>query len=146
MTRKPQRESRSPRDRLSQDFLRDLAVDWAANGAAAVKAMRVKSPERYVEATGKAIASAEEPSDELDFKSCNSIDEIGEKLLKNVGCECPTRRMIKAAVTANNQFLAKLQRIAGVVRDDSANGKQPAKQTSVESEVTAMNLYLEGKP
>src|SRR5262245_28355935 len=108
MARKPQRDSRSPRDRLSQDFLRDLAADWAANGAAAVKAMREKSPERYVEATGKAIASAEEPDDDLSFRDCHSMQDIGKKLLRTVGLMEPNARQVNAAIKLNDKFVKGL--------------------------------------
>ena len=121
MARKPQqsRDSRSPRDRLSQDLLQNFAADFAANGIEVIKALREKSPERYAELAGKLIMSAEEPSDELNFAGAKSMDEVGEKLLKSVGCEKPTARMIKAAVKANDQFTKRLERIAGVVKDDS---------------------------
>ena len=127
MARKPQqsRDSRSPRDRLSQDLLQNFAADFAANGIEVIKALREKSPERYAELAGKLIMSAEEPSDELNFAGAKSMDEVGEKLLKSVGCEKPTARMIKAAVKANDQFTKRLERIAGVVKDDSGWKYQP---------------------
>jgi len=130
MARKPPKAEspRSPRDRLSQDFLRDLAAGWAANGQAAGKAMREKSPERYVETAGKAIATAEEPSDELDLSNAKDMQEIGRKLLKAVGCENPSARQIKAAVKANDAFVDKLEKIAGIVKREPAtyNGRSVA--------------------
>ena len=127
MARKPQqsRDSRSPRDRLSQDLLQNFAADFAANGIEVIKALREKSPERYAELAGKLIMSAEEPSDELNFAGAKSMDEVGEKLLKSVGCEKPTARMIKAAVKANDQFTKRLVRIAGIVKYDSGWNYQP---------------------
>ena len=106
------KDARSPRNRLSQDLLRDLADDYAANGLAAIQEMRQKSPERYIETACKAIASAEEPDNENSFNSCQNMDDVGRKLLKTVGVDEPTVEQVALAVEANNAFVSRLEEIA----------------------------------
>jgi hypothetical protein len=128
MARKPQSSrdsSRSPRDRLSADLLQNFAADFAINGVGVIQALREKSPERYAELAGKLIMSAEEPTADLDFAGAKSMDEIGEKLLKSIGCEAPTARQIKAAVKLNDKFVKGLEKIGGIVKDDSGWKYQP---------------------
>ena len=143
MARKQQssRDSRSPRDRLSADLLQNFAEDFAANGVAVIQALREKSPEKYAALAATLIAQAEEPSDELDFAGANSMDELGEKMLRSVGCEKPTPRMIKAAIKANNQFIARIERIAGIVKQDHPgllyNGKRAGQANWPQDEVEA---------
>jgi hypothetical protein len=105
------KDSRSPRNRLSQDLLRDLADDYAANGLVAIQEMRQKSPERYIETACKAIASADE-SEEDGFKQCKDMKEIGAKLLKTVGLDEPSDEQVAAAVQANDDFVNRLEEIA----------------------------------
>ena|SRR5262249_54381662 len=145
MARKPQssKDSRSPRDRLSADFLQSFAEDFALNGVEVIKALREKSPERYAELAGKLIMQAQEPDGELDFNSCQNMQDIGEKLLRTVGLEQPTKRQVAAVIKAHDQFVAKLERIAGVAKDDAANGKSEPSDGKVELETAAMHEYLD---
>jgi len=139
MSRKTPQSSKSPRDRLSADFLQSFAEDFAINGAAVIQALREKSPERYAELAGKVIMAAEEPDDDLSFKSCQNMQDVGATLLRTVGLQAPTKSQINAAVRLNDKFVRGLERIAGVSKADSANGKD---QTNHVDEVGAMQRYL----
>ena len=51
-----------------------------------------------------------------------SREDIARLSLKSVGLEGePTKRQIAAALKANNQFTARLERIAGIVKEDDPN-------------------------
>jgi hypothetical protein len=47
-----------------------------------------------------------------DFSSCQSMEDIGRRLLKSVGRDEATDDMIKLAIQANDNFIAELERIA----------------------------------
>jgi hypothetical protein len=46
-----------------------------------------------------------------DFKSANSMHDIGERLLRSVGLSSPDEDSIQAAIEANNRFVAELEAI-----------------------------------
>jgi hypothetical protein len=106
------KDSRSPRNRLSQDFLQHFAEDFASNGVAVIKALREESPARYAELAGKLIMTAEEPDDDNSFSSCKTMNDIGKKLLKSVGVDEPSEEQISRALEANDNFVARLEEIA----------------------------------
>lgn len=144
MARKPQsRDARSPRDRLSRDFLQNFAEDFALNGIAVIKALREKSPERYAELAAKVIMQAEEPDDE-SLKNAQSMEEIGRRLLKTVGVGEPTKRQIAAAIKINDKFVKGLERLA-VVANDEANENLEPNATQIKHEVKQFENYLAGK-
>jgi hypothetical protein len=125
---------------LSQDLLQNFAADFATNGVEVIQKLREESPARYAELAGKLIMNAEEPSNE-SFAGAKSMDEIGAKLLKTVGLEEPTKRQIAAAIKANDQFIARLERIAGIVKQDDPgllyNGKRVGQANWPQDEVEA---------
>jgi len=144
MARKPQssRDSRSPRDRLSQDFLHSFAADFSSNGVEVIKALRLESPARYAELAGKLIMQAQEPDDDLSFKSCQDMKDVGAKLLLTYGVKNPTARQVAAAIKLNDKFTKALERLAaGITKNDSA-GKQP--QANIEHETAMMTAYVDG--
>jgi hypothetical protein len=104
-TRKPKTSKPSLRDRLSENFLRAFEADFAANGVAAIEALRQKSPEKYSEIAARLIAASEPKPD--GFESCNSMEEIGLRLLKSVGADeyTVTDDMVQAAIEANDNFI-----------------------------------------
>jgi terminase small subunit-like protein len=57
------------------------------------------------------------PNTSVDFSSANSMEDIGRKLLQSVGFASPDDVSIKAAIEANDAFVAKLEAIR-----DSAQG------------------------
>ena len=52
-----------------------------------------------------------------DFQQANSMEDIGRKLLQSVGFDSPDDASIRAAIEANDSFIARLERIR-----DSAQG------------------------
>jgi hypothetical protein len=101
----------SLRDKLSENVLRAIEADFAENGVAAVELLRQKSPDRYCELAARLIAATEPKPD--GFEQCNSLQEIGVKLLKSVGLSEVEMNedMIAQALEANNAFIAQLEAI-----------------------------------
>jgi hypothetical protein len=110
MPRKIKSSEENPRTRLSGDFLRALADDFKQHGAEIIAKMRETHPERYAELCGKLIQTVEPK--EGGFKDCNSMQDIGRRLLISVGYAEPDEASIQAAIEANNVFVARLQAIA----------------------------------
>jgi hypothetical protein len=91
--------------------MRAFEADFADNGVDAIKALREKSPEKYSEIAARLIAAIESKPD--GFNQCNTMEEIGRKLLQSVGGHDVTLTddMIAQAVAANDAFIAKLEAI-----------------------------------
>jgi hypothetical protein len=47
----------------------------------------------------------------VDFSSANSMQDIGRKLLQSVGFASPDDVSVQAAIEANDEFIARLERI-----------------------------------
>jgi hypothetical protein len=109
--RKTKATEPSLRDKLSQAFHAAFQADFAANGVAAIEALRQKSPEKYSEIAARLIAAIEPQPD--GFNSANSMPEIGKRLLMSVGADefSLTEDQIQAAVEANDDFIARLEQI-----------------------------------
>src|SRR5262245_11364242 len=109
--KKPKANEPSLRDKLSANFLRAFESDFETNGVDVIKQLREKSPEKYADIASRLIA-ASEPKPE-GYESCQSLREIGIKLLKNVGCDEfeMTEDMIEAAMAANEAFIERLKQI-----------------------------------
>jgi hypothetical protein len=129
-TRKPKTSEPSLRDKLSRNFLEALEADFRAYGVTVLERMRESSPERYCELAGKLIMSAEPQPD--GFEQCNSMEEIGLKLLKSVGVdeEAATDDMIEAAIVANDKFIARLEAIRDSCYTDSGRKRKTEKSGS----------------
>jgi hypothetical protein len=102
----------SLRDKLSENVLRAIEADFAENGVAAVELLRQKSPEKYCEIATRLIA-ATEPKSDNGFEQCNSMQELGARLLARVGLnpDAATPEMIEAAIAAQDDFIARLEAI-----------------------------------
>ena len=111
LAKKQKRAEPSLRDKLSENFMRAFEADFADNGVDAIKALREKSPEKYSEIAARLIAAIESKPD--GFNQCNTMEEIGRKLLQSVGGHDVTLTddMIAQAVAANDAFIAKLEAI-----------------------------------
>jgi len=109
--KKPKTKEPSLRDRLSQIFDEALLADFAANPTV-IEQMRTKDPTRYAELVCKRITTAEPRPD--GFESCQTMDEIGIKLLEGVGCarDIITPDMVMAAVQAHDALVERLGQIA----------------------------------
>jgi len=112
MARRRKSEGKSLRDKLSQDLLAAVQNDFASNGVAAIEKLRQVSPAKYGELVSKLVAGTADPADPLSFKDCQSMTDIGRKLLLSVGYESPSDEAVTAAVEANDRFVAELEAIA----------------------------------
>ena len=111
MPRKPQSQQGTPRLRLSAAFLESLEKDFQAHREEVIETLRRESPKAYAELLGRLVMTADPPS-ENSFKDCNSMTDIGRRLLKSVGLADPDEAAIQAAIEANETFVARLQAIA----------------------------------
>ena len=109
----------TPLDRLSANFLAALDQDFQAHGIEAIQKLREESPAKYSEVASRLILSSE-PTEESDIGKAKTREELACMLLKSAGLEGkPSKRQLAAAAKANDQFTKRLERIAGVVKDDS---------------------------
>jgi hypothetical protein len=114
MSRKPSPQG-TRRLRLSASFLETLEKDFEKHREEVIEALRKESPRAYAELLGRLVQTADPPA-ENSFKGCNSMREIGHRLLVSVGVSEPTDDMIELACAANDVFIASLEKI----RDDNA--------------------------
>jgi hypothetical protein len=112
MARKPKTAEPSLRAKLSAAFLEAFEADFAAHGVNVIEKLRERSPEKYAELAGKLIMTTEPPQD--GFESAQTIQELGLKLLKSVGCPegAATDDMIAQAIERHDQYVADLTQIA----------------------------------
>jgi hypothetical protein len=112
--RKPKTSEPSLRDKLSAAFLEAFQSDFEANGVAAIEQLRNKSPDKYTEIAARLIAATEPQSQPTGFASCDSMEDIGVRLLESVGAprDTITEAMVQAAINANDAFLERLAQIA----------------------------------
>jgi hypothetical protein len=101
------------RDKLGDAFFKAFEADFEVHGVEVIQRLREKSPEKYAELGAKLIAAAEQPS-ASDFSRCDSVQDIGRVLLKQVGVDedAITDAMVEQAVEANDAFIEQLERIA----------------------------------
>ena len=110
MPRKPNPQG-TPRLRLSAGFLESLAEDFEKHRDEVIEALRRESPRAYAELLGRLVIT-EDPPEGSGFKDCQSMEDIGRRLLKSVGLPEPDEAAIQAAIEANDAFVARLQAIA----------------------------------
>jgi ribosomal 50S subunit-associated protein YjgA (DUF615 family) len=95
--------------------LRDFVDDITANGADALRAVRERDPAKYLELSTKLLPLivALNPQAAHEFSDCQSMADIGARLLRNVGVdeEAVTEDMIDRALEANNEFISRLEQI-----------------------------------
>jgi len=94
--------------------LRDFVEDFKTHGAEVLQKVRQDNPEKYLELSTKLLplVAALNPGAN-DFSDCNSMQEIGIKLLKSIGCAeiDMDESMIADAIAANDAFIEKLREI-----------------------------------
>jgi hypothetical protein len=115
MPAKAKAQQGTPRLRLSAAFLESLEKDFQAHRDEVIAALRKESPKAYAELLGRLVQTADPPA-EKTFANCNSMRDIGHRLLVSVGVSDPTDEMIDLACAANDVFIASLEKI----RDDNA--------------------------
>jgi hypothetical protein len=118
MPRKPSPQG-TPRLRLSASFLESLERDFEKNKDAVIESLRKESPRAYSELIARLVQTTDAPA-ENSFSKCNSMKEIGLRLLRSVGMQEAeiTDELVDLAVIANDNFVARLEEIAGKDRKD----------------------------
>jgi hypothetical protein len=111
MPAKAKAQQGTARLRLSSSFVEALEKDFDKHGVEIIEALRRESPRAYAELVGRLIQTTDAP-DGKGFKDCNSLADIGRRLLKSVGLPEPDEAAIQAAIEANDVFVARLQAIA----------------------------------
>jgi hypothetical protein len=111
MPAKAKAQQGTPRLRLSAAFLESLEKDFQAHRDEVIAALRKESPKAYAELLGRLVMTAD-PPEGGGFKDCQSMEDIGRRLLKSVGLPEPDEAAIQAAIEANDAFVARLQAIA----------------------------------
>lgn len=112
MARKTNSKAAEPsvRDQLSADFIEALAADWKQFGPGVIVAMREESPVKYSELVARLIPLETIPAD--PFANAQSQQDIGKKLLEQVGLTQPRQDQIEAATDKNIRFISDLEAIA----------------------------------
>jgi hypothetical protein len=111
--RKPPKPEPTLLDQLSAP-LRDFVSDFKTHGAKTLELVRERSPEKYIELSAKLITLIAALKTEPDgFEQCNSMEDIGRKLLKSVGCDesAMSDGVVEQAIAANDAFIARLEEI-----------------------------------
>jgi hypothetical protein len=104
-------ETPSTRDKLSGGFLEALAKDWAEHGPEVIQQIRLDNPVKYGELIARLVPMDANLPPASDFSQCQSMQDIGLKLLQQVGLDAPTENQIERAIAANNTFVATLEAI-----------------------------------
>jgi hypothetical protein len=107
-------ESPSTRDKLSSAFVEALEKDWAEHGVEVIQQIRQDNPVKYGELIARLVPMDANLVSANDFSKCQSMEDIGRKLLQSVGVDenAATPSMIEAAIAANDAFIEQLTRIS----------------------------------
>jgi len=94
-------------------FLAAFEADVADNAVEVIKHLREKSPEKYSEIAAKLLAVIQPQPDPDGFASADSMQELGLRLLRSVGCNEfeIDDGMITDALDANDAFIERLKAI-----------------------------------
>jgi hypothetical protein len=109
--RKTKSAEPSLRDKLSTAYLEAFEADFAENGKVVIEALRKESPAKYAEIASRLIAATEPQQEQKGLAGANSMQEVGRRLLQQVGLPEPTDEEIKQAILANDVFIAQLEQI-----------------------------------
>lgn len=113
-TRKPSKVNEPTLVEQLSKPLRDFVEDFKTHGAEVLQKVREDNPEKYLEFSTKLLplVAALNPAAN-DFADCDSMQEIGIKLLKSIGCAeiDMDESMIADAIAANDQFIERLRQI-----------------------------------
>jgi hypothetical protein len=104
----------SLRDKLGDAFMQAFEADFATHGVSVIERLRESHPEKYVEVGAKLIATAEQPLSPGDFSRCETLQDIGRQLLRQVGMDEYTisDELADKAAAANARFVDELELIA----------------------------------
>jgi single-stranded DNA-specific DHH superfamily exonuclease len=109
--RKPKPSEPSLRNKLSATFLEAFQSDFEANGITVIEALRKESPAKYAEIAARLIAATEPATEKSGIAGAKSMEDVGRRLLQQVGLPEPTDEEIEQAILANDKFLEQLQAI-----------------------------------
>src|SRR5262245_51066259 len=112
MKRKSKASEPSLRDKLSAAFMVAFEEDFASNGVGVIQQLREKHPDKYAALAADLIRQAEPPSGVFD--KAKSMEDIGRRLLAQVGLTDPSETQIQMAIAANDRFVGELEQIAAV--------------------------------
>jgi len=104
----------STRDKLLRAFVEALEKDWTEHGVEVIQQIRQDNPVKYGELIARLVPMDANLVSADDFSKCQSMQDIGRRLLKSVGCEdedAITEDMIARAIQANDAFVARLEAI-----------------------------------
>jgi hypothetical protein len=104
-------ESPSTRDKLSSALIEALAKDWAEHGPEVIQQIRLDNPVKYGELIARLIPMDANLPPANDYSSCQSMEDIGRRLLQQVGIDDPSEDQVERAVAVNNQFITSLEAI-----------------------------------
>ena len=107
-------EPPSTRDRLSSAFVQALEKDWAEHGSEVIQQIRQDNPVKYGELIARLVPMDANPLSANDYSTCNSMEDIGRQLLRQIGMseDDITDDMIAAAIEANGRLVDTLEAIA----------------------------------
>jgi hypothetical protein len=111
MGRNRKSDQPSARDGLASNVIEALAKDFAEHGREAIERIREESPAKYGELVARLIPSDAPVPAPGAYADCNSLRDIGLKLLQQIGLSDPTEDEIAEACAANDTFMATLEAI-----------------------------------
>jgi hypothetical protein len=98
--------------KLTIGFVSDLQDAWNEHGKEILDRLRIDSPVKFAEILGRlAVAERLSPEKTIDFNECQSMRDIGLRLLQSVGFNDPDEDSIQEAIKCNDNFIAKLEAI-----------------------------------
>src|SRR5215510_10640156 len=82
---KPYGELPTTRDKLSSAFVDALEKDWAEHGVEVIQRIRQDNPVKYGELIARLVPMDANLVSASDFSKCQTMEDIGRKLLQSVG-------------------------------------------------------------
>jgi hypothetical protein len=112
-THKPKAAEPSLLDQLNKP-LRDFVNDFKIHGTSTLEKLRDESPSKYLELSVKllGLVAALNPR-AVGFEECQTVEEVGRRLLAQVGANelAVTSEMAEAAIRAQDDFAMALAKI-----------------------------------
>jgi hypothetical protein len=101
------------RHKLTADFVAALQADWDLHGQEIIQALRTKAPTKYAEIISR-FAVPDPLPDPEGFSACQSMEDIGRKLLESVGLheDAITNAMVEQAIECHANLIEQLEQIA----------------------------------
>jgi hypothetical protein len=115
MAKKSKSDGIDLRQKLSADFVAALQADWAEHGPEVIQRIRQDNPVKYGELIARLVPMDANLSSANDFLQAKSMQDIARGLLREVGMRENeiTDEMVRAVIESHDQFVARLEAIAG---------------------------------